>query len=193
MTLLIIDMDFLYQIDCTTFHSFLSWNIWKESCFLKFSKVGRSVNVWLVGEVDNHVAIYGSRVAEGFSAFQRRSCSNLFSSIILIHIHYLYMCCLSKDSIDCPMGMLIALLYSRLYYSATVELGICPDICFMICRYYSWLRFISFFDFWFCFRSFQAAWIELFQDFVSSGQYLKCAIGLEIPAKKTTLLLCLSS
>ena len=30
--------------------------------------------MWLVGEVDNHVAIYGSRVAEGFSAFQRRSC-----------------------------------------------------------------------------------------------------------------------
>ena len=75
MTLLIIDIDFLYQIDCTTFHSFLSWNIWKENCFLKFSKVGRSVNLWLVGEVDNHVAIYGSRVAEGFSAFQRRSCA----------------------------------------------------------------------------------------------------------------------
>ena len=30
--------------------------------------------VWLVGEVDNHVAIYGSKVAEVFSAFQRRSC-----------------------------------------------------------------------------------------------------------------------
>ena len=78
MTLLIIDMDFLYQIDCTTFHSFLSWNIWKENCFLKFSKVGRSVNVWLVGEVDNYVAIYGSRVAEGYSAFQCRSCWVMF-------------------------------------------------------------------------------------------------------------------
>ena len=74
MALLIFDMDFLYQIDCTTFHSFLSWNIWKENCFLKFSKVGRSVIVWLVGEVDNHVTIYGSRVAEDISAFQRRSC-----------------------------------------------------------------------------------------------------------------------
>ena len=30
--------------------------------------------LWLVGEMDNHVAIYGSKVAEGFSAFQRRSC-----------------------------------------------------------------------------------------------------------------------
>ena len=28
--------------------------------------------LWLVGKVDNHVAIYGSKVAEGFSAFQRR-------------------------------------------------------------------------------------------------------------------------
>ena len=39
MTLLIIDMDFLYQIDCTTFHSFLSWNIWKEFLFLNFQKL----------------------------------------------------------------------------------------------------------------------------------------------------------
>ena len=30
--------------------------------------------LWLDGEVDNHVAIYGSKVAEGFSAFQCRSC-----------------------------------------------------------------------------------------------------------------------
>ena len=30
--------------------------------------------LWLVGEVDNHVAIYGSKVAEGFLAFQCRSC-----------------------------------------------------------------------------------------------------------------------
>ena len=30
--------------------------------------------VWLVGKVDNHVAIYGSKVADVFSAFQRRSC-----------------------------------------------------------------------------------------------------------------------
>ena len=37
---------------------------------LKFQKLA---GMWLVGEVDNHVAIYGSKVAEGFSAFQRRS------------------------------------------------------------------------------------------------------------------------
>ena len=30
--------------------------------------------LWLVGEVANHVGLYGSKVAEGCSAFQRRSC-----------------------------------------------------------------------------------------------------------------------
>ena len=33
--------------------------------------------LWLVAEVVNHVGLYGSKVAEGYSAFQRRSCDNL--------------------------------------------------------------------------------------------------------------------
>ena len=33
--------------------------------------------LWLVGEVVNHVGLYGSKVAEGCSAFQRRSCFDL--------------------------------------------------------------------------------------------------------------------
>ena len=37
MTLLIIDMDFLPGIDCTTFHSFFSWKVWKKM-FFKFFK-----------------------------------------------------------------------------------------------------------------------------------------------------------
>ena len=40
--------------------------------FFNFLKLA---GLWLVGEV---VAIYGSKVAEGFSAFQRRSCCLLF-------------------------------------------------------------------------------------------------------------------
>ena len=32
--------------------------------------------------MDNHVGIYGSKVAEGFSAFQRRSCINLESHML---------------------------------------------------------------------------------------------------------------
>ena len=36
-----------------------------------FSKLA---GLWLVGEVVNHVGLYGSKVAEGCSAFQRRSC-----------------------------------------------------------------------------------------------------------------------
>ena len=60
------------EIDCTTFHSFFPWNVWKKKVFQDFQKLA---GLWLVGEMDNHVGIYGSKVAEGFSAFQRRSCS----------------------------------------------------------------------------------------------------------------------
>ena len=34
--------------------------------------------LWLAGEVVNHVGIYGSKAAEGLSAFQRRSCTSWF-------------------------------------------------------------------------------------------------------------------
>ena len=43
--------------------------------FFNFLKLA---GLWLVGEV---VAIYGSKVAEGFSAFQRRSCSMRDNSV----------------------------------------------------------------------------------------------------------------
>ena len=56
------------EIDCTTFHIFL---FEKKKCFLKFQKL---TGLWLAGVVVNHVGIYGSKVAEGLSAFQRRSC-----------------------------------------------------------------------------------------------------------------------
>ena len=50
--------------DCTTFHNFLPM----------FKKKIKSWQVWLAGEVVNHVGMYGSKAAEGLSAFQRRSC-----------------------------------------------------------------------------------------------------------------------
>ena len=53
----IIDMDFLYQ-----FNLKLTWNFQKLT------------GPWLVGVVVNRVGIYGSKVAEGLLAFQRRSC-----------------------------------------------------------------------------------------------------------------------
>ena len=46
----------------------------KKFFFLNFQKLA---GLWFFGEVDNHVAIYGSMVAEGFSMFQRRSCFHL--------------------------------------------------------------------------------------------------------------------
>ena len=54
------------QLDlrCTTFHNFL----WMR-------KKKKLAGLWLAGEVVNHVGIYGSKAAEGLSAFQRRSCS----------------------------------------------------------------------------------------------------------------------
>ena len=74
MTLSIIDMDFLYQFNLrliaplftVSFHE-----MFENFFFQDFQKLA---GLWLVGEMDNHVGIYGSKVAEGFSAFQRRSC-----------------------------------------------------------------------------------------------------------------------
>ena len=52
--------------DCTTFHNFLP--VFQKKYFQKLA------GLWLAGEVVNHVGIYGSKAAEGLSAFQRRSC-----------------------------------------------------------------------------------------------------------------------
>ena len=51
---------------------------------LKKNVFQKLAGLWLVGEVVNHVGLYGSKVAEGCSAFQRRSC------IILYWFHFLY-------------------------------------------------------------------------------------------------------
>ena len=49
-----------------------------------FSKVG---SLWLVGDVVNHVGLYWSKVAEGYSAFQRRSW--FFSQwLLMVCCHY---------------------------------------------------------------------------------------------------------
>ena len=45
----------------------------KQNVFQKLA------GLWLVGEVVNHVGLYGSKVAEGCSAFERRSCCFLWS------------------------------------------------------------------------------------------------------------------
>ena len=62
---------------CTTFHN-----------FLECKKKKKLAGLWLAGEVVNHVGIYGSKAAEGLSAFQRRSCSwsaNKFSNKNNLH------------------------------------------------------------------------------------------------------------
>ena len=75
MTLSIIDTDFLYQFNLrlmaplftVSFHEMFE----KKNVSQDFQKLA---GLWLVGEMDNHVGTYGSKVADGFSAFQRRSC-----------------------------------------------------------------------------------------------------------------------
>ena len=69
MTLLIIDMDFPYQFNLGLIAPLFTVSF--HEMFVNFQKLA---GLWLVGEVDNRVGIYGSKVAEGFSAFQRRSC-----------------------------------------------------------------------------------------------------------------------
>ena len=53
-------------LDCTTFHSV---NNVKKG----FQKL---TGLWLAGEMVDHIGIYGSKVADGLSAFQRQSCYN---------------------------------------------------------------------------------------------------------------------
>ena len=109
MTLLIIDLDFLYQFNLgliAPLFSFFSWNVW--NFFFNFQKLA---GLWLVGEVDNHVAIYGSKVAEDFSAFPRRSCYILLWIIdvlsLVLRVHLLnvwkYCNCSQFRDEDCSM------------------------------------------------------------------------------------------
>ena len=67
-------MDFLYQFNLGLIAPLFtgSFNEMFEKYFYFFLQ--KLAGLWLVGKVDNHVAIYGSKVAEGFSAFQRWSC-----------------------------------------------------------------------------------------------------------------------
>ena len=53
--------------DCTGSHNFLPM-------FQKKKDFQKLAGLWLADEVVNHVGIYGSKAAEGLSAFQRRSC-----------------------------------------------------------------------------------------------------------------------
>ena len=44
------------------------------SQFQRIKKNQKLAGLWLAGEMVDHIGIYGSKVAEGLSAFQRRSC-----------------------------------------------------------------------------------------------------------------------
>ena len=55
MTLLIIDMDFLYQVNIgliAPLFSFFSWKVWKKNAFKIFQKLA---GLWLVGSITSHI------------------------------------------------------------------------------------------------------------------------------------------
>ena len=63
-------MDFLYQFNLGLIAPLFTGSF--HEMFEIFFFFQKFAGLWLVGKVDNHVAIYGSKVADGFSAFQRR-------------------------------------------------------------------------------------------------------------------------
>ena len=83
MTLLIIDMDFLYQFNMGLIAPFFTVSFHEKFEKKSLNFFQKLAGLGLVGEVDNHVAIYGSKVAEGFSAFQRRSCYKVQVAYVL--------------------------------------------------------------------------------------------------------------
>ena len=66
MTLLIIDMDFLYQFNMGLIAPLFTVTFHEKFEIFFFFNFQKLAGLWLVGEVDNHVAIYGSKLAEGF-------------------------------------------------------------------------------------------------------------------------------
>ena len=56
-----------------------------SSWAIKYFDFRKLAGLWLASLIKNHVRIYGSNVAEGFSAFQRRSC--LFCTYSLLSLH----------------------------------------------------------------------------------------------------------
>ena len=66
------------------------------SQFQRIKKIQKLAGLWLAGEIVDHIGIYGSKVAEGLSAFQRRSCllswcnSGLISMSLSITWHFIF-------------------------------------------------------------------------------------------------------
>ena len=57
--------------------------------FIFFKVFQKLAGLWLVGEVINHVRLYGSKAAEGCTAFQRRFCFD-FTAIWFVFICTMY-------------------------------------------------------------------------------------------------------
>ena len=82
ITLSISDMDILYQFNLRLHHF---WGVFFNVKKMFFQKL---TGLWLVGEVVNHVGLYRSKVAEGCSAFQRRSWTFYVCTLVIRMLHF---------------------------------------------------------------------------------------------------------
>ena len=64
---------------------------------LRASQKEKLAGLWLAGEVVNHFRIYGSKVAEGFSAFRRRSCLFMLHEQADYYLNIMHMLCLHTN------------------------------------------------------------------------------------------------
>ena len=111
-------------------------------CFF-FNVKGKNVfqklaGLWLVAEVVNHVGLYGSKVAEGCSAFQHRSCylfqySLFLSSSLKKHSNtYMWNTNIEKSSafIQVLMALFLQILWIwwQLYYMGSTCVNICSNL-----------------------------------------------------------------
>ena len=88
----------------------------KKKVFQDFQKLA---GLWLVGEMDSHVGIHGSKVAEGFSAFQRRSCDScsipMFPVPNYVHIWWTRVYFLGHQGLSTSLTMPITSLNGHTY------------------------------------------------------------------------------
>ena len=90
-----------------------SWTI-KHFDFQKLA------GLWLPGEVVNHVGIYGSKMAEGFSAFQRQPCYTIHLDMISNQKQH-FKACHNTVSIGLSLHRHYAMMFRYTYVKMTTK------------------------------------------------------------------------
>ena len=84
--------------------------------------------LWWAGEVVNHIWIYGSKVAEGSSAFQRRSC---FVIIIIIMIDIIIIIIIINIITIIIIIIIITITFTEVSHSLTYSLVFKCLVCIL--------------------------------------------------------------